>query len=181
MTTLRQLRTRRHIRVERLVFTIDLVDEVVNTPPASVSEASEVAHLVRRGMAVLGISTIIENFGLISLDSRGNLVGFDVVAQGTLTSCLVHPREVFGIAIAHRAAHVVVWHNHPSGDASPSPEDITLTERLTQAGELLGIPVVDHVIVTESAYFSIGAAGGAESFSRLALKAAENRQNKQDR
>ena len=70
----------------------------------------------------------------------------ELISLGTLTACLVHPREVFRPAIKYNATEIIVLHNHPSGDVSPSEADITLTERLKNAGQLLGIEVLDHVI-----------------------------------
>ncbi|MBK8013525.1 MAG: DNA repair protein RadC [Deltaproteobacteria bacterium] len=98
----------------------------------------------------------VESFWVVHLDARGRAIGTTCVARGTLTSCLVHPREVFALALRARAASVVVVHNHPSGDPTPSAEDERLTERLTQAGEILGIPVVDHIVVGTSGYRSLG-------------------------
>ena len=83
------------------------------------------------------------------------------VSVGTLTASLVHPREVFREAIRAAAAAVLLVHNHPSGDPSPSEEDRTVTERLVSAGELLGIRVVDHLIVAEGGHFSFREAGEA--------------------
>jgi DNA repair protein RadC len=78
-----------------------------------------------------------------------------MVSQGTLTASLVHPREVFRPALRESAAAVVLVHNHPSGDPTPSREDIEITERLMRAGELLGVPVLDHVVVAERGYRSL--------------------------
>lgn len=95
-----------------------------------------------------------EHFLALCLDARRRLLHLETVSVGTLSASLVHPREVFAPAIAHSAAAVVVAHNHPSGDPSPSAEDREATRRLQRAGELLGIPLADHVIVCEGAFFS---------------------------
>jgi DNA repair protein RadC len=88
----------------------------------------------------------------------------ELVSQGTLTASLVHPREVFRPALRESAAALVLVHNHPSGDPTPSREDREITERLMQAGEILGIPVLDHVVVAERGYCSLReSAGEAES------------------
>ena len=89
----------------------------------------------------------VEAFWVVCLDGRGRVLALDKVAAGTLTACLVHPREVFAPALRARAASVVVVHNHPSGDPEPSAEDLVLTDRLAAAGQLLGIPLVDHLVV----------------------------------
>jgi DNA repair protein RadC len=96
-----------------------------------------------------------ERFLLLLLDGRHRMLREVVISQGTLTASLVHPREVFRPALREAAAAVVLVHNHPSGDPTPSREDREITERLAQAGELLGIPVLDHVVVAERGYASL--------------------------
>lgn len=100
-----------------------------------------------------------ERFLVLLLDGRHRVLGEVTVSQGTLTASLVHPREVFGPAIRRAAAAIVLVHNHPSGDPTPSAEDRSVTLRLREAGELLGIRVVDHVIVAERGYHSFDEAG----------------------
>lgn len=100
-----------------------------------------------------------EHFMLLCLNARRQLIHLDTVSIGTLSASLVHPREVYSPAILHNAAAVVCLHNHPSGDPSPSAEDREATRRLQRAGELLGIPLADHVIVCASGFFSFREAG----------------------
>ncbi|MFA6093181.1 MAG: DNA repair protein RadC [Elusimicrobiota bacterium] len=88
------------------------------------------------------------------LNACNKLVHQETISVGTLTASLVHPREVFSPALERSAAGVVVAHNHPSGELVPSSEDIQATRRLAAAGKLLGIPLLDHVIVTRDAYMS---------------------------
>lgn len=95
-----------------------------------------------------------ESFHALYLDAKGRLVHERMVSLGTLTSSLVHPREVFAPAVAHRAAAVIVAHNHPSGDPEPSAEDRSTTRRLQRAGRLLGIELLDHVVVARAGYVS---------------------------
>jgi DNA repair protein RadC len=95
-----------------------------------------------------------EHFCVLLLDGRHRVLGDEVVSLGTLTASLVHPREVFRPALRAGAAALILVHNHPSGDPEPSPEDRAVTQRLAQAGELLGIPVLDHVVVAERGYRS---------------------------
>jgi len=95
-----------------------------------------------------------EHFTVIYLDTRNNLL-MDEVSIGTLSASLVHPREVFKKAILNNASHVVIAHNHPSGNPSPSEEDISTTKRLVEAGKILGIAVIDHIIVTQNAFVSL--------------------------
>jgi DNA repair protein RadC len=96
-----------------------------------------------------------EHFLVFCLDARGCAISREVVSVGILNASLVHPREVFYPAILHNAASIIIAHNHPSGDATPSDDDVAITERLTRAGALLGIAVADHVIVSEGGYTSL--------------------------
>lgn len=116
-------------------------------------------HDVQRHFQARLIHSKRESFHVLLLDGRHRLVGEDEVSVGTLTASLVHPREVFREAIRAAAAALLLVHNHPSGDPSPSAEDHEVTERLFSAGDLIGIRVVDHVIVSASGYFSFREAG----------------------
>lgn len=100
-----------------------------------------------------------EHFVALYLNARNQLVAKETVSVGTLTANLVHPREVFQPAVAHSAASVIVVHNHPSGDPSPSEEDVVLTARLKEAGELMGIALLDHVIIGDKKPVSLRQAG----------------------
>jgi DNA repair protein RadC len=95
-----------------------------------------------------------EHFVCLSLDGGQRLIAQRTITIGTLDAVMAHPREVFADAIVDRAASVLVAHNHPSGDAAPSSKDITLTQQLTAAGQLLGITLQDHLILTKTDYFS---------------------------
>jgi DNA repair protein RadC len=95
-----------------------------------------------------------EYFVCLSLDGGQRLIAQRTITIGTLDTVLAHPREVFADAIADRAASVIVAHNHPSGDATPSPKDVTLTQQLAAAGQLLGIALRDHIILTKTDHFS---------------------------
>lgn len=96
-----------------------------------------------------------EEFWGLYLNAKYRLIGMSMVSQGTATGSLVHPREVFGHAVRLGACALVVVHHHPSGDPEPSAEDVQLTRRLIQAGELLGIPLLDHVIIGEGRHESL--------------------------
>ncbi len=96
-----------------------------------------------------------EHFIALALDGRLRVIRELVVAVGGLSTVHVRPREVFRELIVQNAASTIVSHNHPSGDAEPSAEDLLLTQRLVHAGELLAIPVIDHIIVTEHNYVSL--------------------------
>lgn len=96
-----------------------------------------------------------EHFQVLLLDGKHRLVSVHAVSQGTLTSSLVHPREVFRPAIREAAAAIVVAHNHPSGDPEPSAEDLEVTRRLAETGRLLGIPLLDHVVLGDGSWTSL--------------------------
>jgi len=97
----------------------------------------------------------VETFGLLALDVRHRLKKEAVVSVGCLTSSLVHPREVFQEAVVSRAAALLLFHNHPSGDPEPSAEDLALTRRLASAGALMGIEVLDHVVLGAGRFVSL--------------------------
>lgn len=101
----------------------------------------------------------VEQFGVVLLDTKFRLLRTVLVSIGTIDASPAHPREVFREATRAAAAAVVLFHNHPSGDPTPSPEDGELTSRLAEAGHLIGIKVVDHVILAETKYFSFKEAG----------------------
>jgi DNA repair protein RadC len=95
-----------------------------------------------------------EHFFVISLDTRNNYIGIDEISIGTLTASLVHPRETFESAIKRHAAHIIISHNHPSGETEPSEDDIKITKRLVDAGKIMGIEILDHLIITSNSYLS---------------------------
>jgi len=98
-----------------------------------------------------------EHFLVLLLDTRNRLIRTSTVSMGSLDSSVVHPREVFKEAISASAASVIFVHNHPSGDPEPSEDDVELTRRLVEAGKLLGILVLDHVIVGDGTFVSLNA------------------------
>lgn len=104
-----------------------------------------------------------EHFVALYMTARNRLIKRETVSIGTLTASLVHPREVFGPALMLAAAGVIVAHNHPSGDSRPSVEDRAATARLERAGKLLGVPLLDHVIVSSAGYFSFREEGGLKN------------------
>ena len=96
----------------------------------------------------------VEHFGVVLLDTKHRVLRTTVVAVGTLNTTVVQPRDVFREAVLGAAASVVVFHNHPSGDPSPSPDDVELTARLAAAGTLMGIDMVDHIVLGDTRYCS---------------------------
>lgn len=96
-----------------------------------------------------------EHFLTICLDTRNHLINIHTISVGSLDSSIVHPREVFKEAISSSAASVIFVHNHPSGDPTPSEDDIKLTKRLVEVGEIMGIEILDHIIVCDKSHFSM--------------------------
>ena len=101
----------------------------------------------------------VEEFHLLALDSQSQVLRTMLITRGILNSSLVHPREVFRAAIAEAAAGIIVVHNHPSGDPTPSADDRDVTRQLVEAGRVLDLPVYDHVIVGGERYVSFAEAG----------------------
>jgi DNA repair protein RadC len=120
-----------------------------------IREAQDVYEAFRHHFAGLDR----EHFLAIILDGRNHMIGFNLISIGTLTTALVHPREVFKAAILANAAAIILVHNHPSGDPNPSAEDRALTTRLKEAGELIGIRVLDHVVIADGRYVSLAEQG----------------------
>src|SRR6266700_2308117 len=109
---------------------------------------------VQRFYAARGRDLAVEEFHVLALGSQSQVLGDLLITRGILNSSLVHPREVFRAAIAEAAAGIIVVHNHPSGDATPSADDRAVTRQLVDAGRLLDVPVYDHVIVGGDRYVS---------------------------
>jgi DNA repair protein RadC len=152
---------------------------VAGVGPAKAAQLKAAVELGKRSLATpLSIGTRIESseslfqyyyprlrdlrhelFLIVLLDAKHAIIRDQTVSQGSLTLSIVHPREVFNLAVKESAAAVIFIHNHPSGDPQPSPEDRVLTTRLVQAGEVLGIPVLDHLIVGDGRYVSFADRG----------------------
>jgi DNA repair protein RadC len=123
--------------------------------PAGIRGPEDVVRLVGAGLRDLAV----EEFHVLALDTRSRVLRDITVTRGLLDSSLVHPREVFRAAIAEAAAGVILIHNHPSGDPTPSAEDRSVTAQLVAAGRLLDLPVYDHVIVAGDRWLSFSASG----------------------
>ncbi|MBU6434894.1 MAG: JAB domain-containing protein [Nitrospirae bacterium] len=95
-----------------------------------------------------------EHFMVVGLDAKHAVIGINTVSIGSVTLCIVHPREVFKPLLLMNASAVILAHNHPSGDSPPSQEDRALTRRLKEGGDLLGITVLDHIVLGEDRYHS---------------------------
>jgi len=114
---------------------------------------------VQRFYAPLLRDLSVEEFHVLALGSQSQVLADLCITRGILNSSLVHPREVFRAAIAEAAAGIIVVHNHPSGDPTPSADDRAVTRQLVDAGRLLDVPVYDHVIVGGERYVSFAEAG----------------------
>ncbi len=108
--------------------------------------------------AVVTITNVQEEaqevFGILILNTKNKIVAVHEISRGILNSSLIHPREVFKPAVLHNASSIICFHNHPSGDPNPSKDDVDVTRRLVEAGEIMGIDILDHVIVGDDRYTS---------------------------
>jgi DNA repair protein RadC len=145
-------------KAARLMAAFELASRLAREerpPLARIREPEDVVQLFQTRLRDLAV----EEFHLLALDSQSQVVREVLVTRGLLNSSLVHPREVFRVAIAEAAAGIIVVHNHPSGDPTPSAEDQAVTRQLVAAGRLLDLPVYDHVIVAGDRFTSFAAAG----------------------
>ncbi|MGF6376120.1 DNA repair protein RadC [Clostridiales Family XIII bacterium PM5-7] len=124
----------------------------------SIASAEDVANLFMEELRYLRK----EHFKTVLVNSKAEIIATDNVSIGELSSTVVHPREVFNLAVRKSAAAVIFVHNHPSGDPKPSDEDIITTKRLVEGGDLLGIRVLDHIIIGDGKYTSLRGMGFVE-------------------
>lgn len=133
------------------VVRVQAVRERTLTYEATISGPSAMATAVR---ALIGEHDR-EAFVVVHLNAKHKIVSLEVVAVGTLSATLVHPREVFKGALLANAAAIGLAHNHPSGDPTPSPEDLALTAQLLAAGEVVGVRVLDHIVLGDDRHVSL--------------------------
>ena len=112
---------------------------------------------VRIILEVLDLENLAQEvFGELLLDVKNNLIGIMEVSRGSLTASIAHPREVYQAALLSGAcANLIIFHNHPSGDPTPSREDIQITKQMKRAGEIIGIPLLDHIIIGDGCHISM--------------------------
>ena len=125
--------------------TLEVTDNclpIINSAKTVVAQLQELRHAKK------------EHYVVLNLNARNQLLHKETISSGTLNENLVHPREVFEPALRNLAARIVIAHNHPSGDTNPSEDDIAITKRLTEAGKLLGIEIIDHMIVSGNGWTS---------------------------
>lgn len=142
----------------QLKATLELGKRVYNAPGQAlptVKSPQDAADLIMSDMRYLNQ----EHFRILLLNRKGKLLSIETISIGGLHSTLVHPRECFKPAIKRSAASIILAHNHPSGDPAPSTDDIELTKRLIEAGELLGISILDHIIIGDDNWVSLRSLG----------------------
>lgn len=123
--------------------------------PNRITSPQKAIEFCQTHFARLIADGVQEEFHIVTLDTKLGVINSHLVTKGTLDASLVHPREVFRPAIRESAHSIVLAHNHPSGDPEPSIQDISVTERLDQAGQLVGINIVDHIVMSRSGCVSI--------------------------
>jgi DNA repair protein RadC len=144
------------VKAARIVAAFELGQRAVErrgdgSAPARFACSVDIFEAYRGRMSTLQQEVVL----VLGLNAKNELVRELVVAQGSIDECLIGPREVFRPMIAEAAARVVVLHNHPSGDASPSPQDLAVTRRLAAVGDLVGIPLLDHLVFGRATFTSL--------------------------
>jgi DNA repair protein RadC len=140
-------------RAARLVAAVELGRRVLTAETGERLQVGKPADAARFLMARYG-GHRVERMGVMLLDLKRRVIRTTILSVGLLDNSLAHPREIFREAVVGSAASVVVFHNHPSGDPTPSVNDREITRRLADAGELMGIQLMDHIILGEGGYFS---------------------------
>ncbi len=140
-------------KASAIVAAVELGRRVAAEVPrgSEVNGPQDVARVLTEDMRYLDR----ECFKIVLLNTKNRVLGIEVVSVGGLNSSVVHPREIFKICVRRSAAAVILAHNHPSGDPTPSREDIEVTERIISAGTLMGIDVLDHLIIGDDCYVSL--------------------------
>lgn len=138
---------------------LEIARRVINEESSSVKKRNDSKAILEPADIARVIKPFIrdwqkEHFYVVSFDNRNRVLGVDLIAVGTLSANLVHPGEVFNTAISRHAASIAVSHNHPSGDPEPSEADLEVTKRLNQAGKIMGIALLDHIIISKTHLYS---------------------------
>jgi DNA repair protein RadC len=145
-------------RAARLLAAVELGRRAVTSGAGERVKLASPAAVGRYLLALYG-GQRVERFGVVLLDAKSRLIRTSIVSVGSLDASIAHPREIYREAILAAAASVVVFHNHPSGDPQPSMDDVALTRRLGEAGEVVGITLVDHIVLGDGRWFSFREAG----------------------
>ena len=157
-------------------FRLTLVKENIKKPTQQVLNAADVYQVMK----------FLENedrekFYVLHLDTKSRILAMELVSIGALTASLVHPREVFKAAIMNNSFAIICVHNHPSGDIAPSPEDKAINERLTSAGNILGIAVHDHVIIGHGGFGRVITSDEETAARALQLRIEKSKKRKTPR
>jgi len=129
--------------------------EIKIADKTSITNPERVANILQKILKAEGwIDQDKEHFWVVGLNPRNVIKYLELVSLGTLDTNLVHPREVFRLAIVKAVAQIIIAHNHPSGNSQPSPEDVAITKQLVKAGKILGIEVIDHIIIAGKEFAS---------------------------
>lgn len=141
------------VKASQIISVIEIV-KMLNTP----RQARNIIHSPKDAYEVLHNDLALKNreyFVCLFLNTKNYMIAKEIISIGSLNAAIVHPRELFRSAIKKASASVICAHNHPSGDPTPSPEDIVLTKRLVEVGNLIGIPLLDHMIIGDGSYVSL--------------------------
>lgn len=141
-------------KASQIISTLELAKRISAATGESkikITSPKEVVNILMEEMRYLKK----EFFKIVLLDTKNQIISIENISIGSLNSSIVHPREVFNIAIKRSSASIILAHNHPSGDPTPSKEDINVTNRLVQCGDIIGIKVLDHIIIGDGNYKSL--------------------------
>ena len=140
--------------IRRIRAAFRLACDCLAEPEEVIRQSEDVARFLMKELPQL-LTATQEHFVVVCLDTKSKPIGPPIISTiGTLHNCLVHPRETFREAIVRSANSIITCHNHPSGDVMPSALDCSVFSRLEEAGELIGIPAVDHLIITRKGWYS---------------------------
>lgn len=137
------------------VHSIKMVKTEMETPQITIRTPDDCAKFLYNEIGDLDR----ENFCVMTLNTKNQITSFHIAHIGSLNASIVNPREVFKVAILQSANSIIVAHNHPSGNPTPSSEDIDMTKRLQHTGEIIGIPVLDHLVIGDSHFISLNEKG----------------------
>jgi DNA repair protein RadC len=147
------IRGLKEARAARVLASLELGRRVISEPESPRPSFRAPEDAGRYLLPRFGLKPV-EEFGVLALDTRNRLKKLCIISKGSLNGSLVHPREVYREAVTLRAAGLILFHNHPSGDPTPSQEDLELTRRLREAGRIMGIEILDHIILGAGCFLS---------------------------
>lgn len=146
------------VKAIELLACFELVNRIAYTNNAKLDIIANPDQLYRWLILKLG-PLQQEHFGVIFLDARHHIIDYQILFKGTVNASIVHPREIFKEAILKSSSGIIIVHNHPSCDLTPSKADLEVTQRIAEVGELVDIKLIDHIIISQSDYFSFSKQG----------------------